>query len=238
MALIPLLRSRTSCNLARPFLTDLTGEVRRPVTTVEAGDVGVGLFEDGVLGRRDGQVAHDVERMPAADRPSGNDGDDDLGHETDQALDLEDVEAAGSGRVDRLGGVTFGVPVAGATPDSLISAGAEGPTTVLGRGTVPGEQYAPDVGRHPRMVEAPVELVDGMGPKGVANLGSIERHPNRTLISSSVIGDVGQLLEAGDCDPAVGIEQLGHHGTSVAMAPEPAAIGTVFCFDRGPVRPF
>ena len=118
-------------DLAGELLTDLTGEVGRAEAAVEAGDVGVGLLEPGVLAAGEREVAHDVQAVPAARRPSGHDADHDLRHEADQALHLEDVEATGAAGIDRVGRVALGVAVAVPAPDALVAAGAERPAAVL-----------------------------------------------------------------------------------------------------------
>ena len=87
-------------DLAGELLADLAGEVGRAEPAVEAGDVGVGLLEAGVLGAGQRQVAHDVQAVPAAGRPARHDADHDLGHEPDQPLHLEDVQPPGPSRLD------------------------------------------------------------------------------------------------------------------------------------------
>src|SRR5262249_23697819 len=105
-------------------------EVRRAEAAVEARDVEVRLLETRVLAARDREVADDVEAVPAARRPAGHDADHDLRHEPDQALHLEDVEASGARRVDRVRGLALRVPVAVAAADPLVAAGAERPAAV------------------------------------------------------------------------------------------------------------
>ena len=161
-------------DLPGELLAHLAGEVGRAVAAVEGADVGVGLLEAGVLGAGQGHVAGDVERVAAAGRPAVDDGDDELRHEPDEPLALEDVEPAGPGRVDGLGRFAAGVLVTGPAPDALVAAGAEGPAAVLGAGAVAGEEDAADVGRHAGVVEGPVELVDRVGPEGVPDLGAVE----------------------------------------------------------------
>jgi hypothetical protein len=60
-------------DLPGELLPDLAGEVGRPEAAVEAGDVGVGLAEPGVLAAGDRQVADDVQAVAAAGRswPAG-----------------------------------------------------------------------------------------------------------------------------------------------------------------------
>jgi 1,4-dihydroxy-2-naphthoyl-CoA synthase len=112
-------------------------------------DVGVGLLEPGVLAARHGQVAHDVQGVPATGRPPVHDGDDDLGHGADQPLHLEDVQPPAldrdPGRVHRLAALTVRVLVAGTAPNALVTAGTEGSAAVLGARAVAGDQDGPDV---------------------------------------------------------------------------------------------
>ena len=61
------------------------------------------------------------------------------------------------------------------------------------------------------MVEGAVELVDGLGPEGVTDLGSVERHPHGWLCHRPVVGDVLEL-EPLDWAPGIGVEQLGDNG--------------------------
>src|SRR3954471_8333750 len=140
----------------REFGPDHPGEVRRTVARIEAADVGIGLFESGELRTRQRQVAHDVQRMAATGRPSRNDRDDDLGHETDEALYFQDVQPTRSARLDGIRSTVGAlrpvrVPVPVPAPDALVTTRAEGPATVPCRRPVSGEQYAADVARHPGM---------------------------------------------------------------------------------------
>ena len=47
---------------------------------------------------------------------------------------------------------------------------------------VSGEQHDAHVGRHPGVVEHAVQLVDGVRPERVADLGPVERHPHRRRV--------------------------------------------------------
>ena len=90
-------------DLPGELLAHLAGEVGGAEAAVEGADVGVGLLEAGVLGAGQGHVADDVKGVAAAGRPAVDDGDDELGHEADEPLALQDVEPPGPGGVDRLG---------------------------------------------------------------------------------------------------------------------------------------
>jgi hypothetical protein len=196
-------------DLPGQLLADLAGEVGGSVSPVEAGHVGVGLLEPGVLGAGEGQVGDDVQTVPSPGRPPGHDGDDDLRHEADQALHLEDVQPPGAGRVGGGGVIALRIPVTVTTPDALVPSRAKGPPPVARRGTVAGEQDASDVGGLTGMVEHPVELIDGVGAEGVADLGPVECDPHRPVVDGPVVGDVGQLGSR-DRAPGLGVEELGH----------------------------
>ena len=132
------------------LLTDLPREVRRPESAVEARHVWVGLEELRVLRARERQVTDHVERVPAADRPPGNDRDHGLRHESDQPLDLQNVESAGARlaheRVVALVGlVVVAVLVARLAADGLVAAGRERAAAVLG-GAVAGQEDTAHVG--------------------------------------------------------------------------------------------
>ena len=98
-----------------------------------------------------------------------------------------------------------GVLVAVPAPDALVAAGAERPAAVPRRRSVAGQEHAPDVGRLAGVVEGLVQLVDRVGPEGVAHLGAVEGHPDRPLVHRPVVGDVGEI-EAVHLLPGVRIE--------------------------------
>ena len=119
-------------DFAGELLADHFGEVCAAVSAVERAHVGIGLLEAGVLARRDGEVAHHVERVSATGGPAGHDADDDLGHEANEALALENVQASGAAGVDGRSALAIGVAVAIAASDALIAARAERPAAILG----------------------------------------------------------------------------------------------------------
>jgi hypothetical protein len=126
------------------------------------------------------------------------------------------VSAVSAGRPCRVGSGRC-VAVAVLAADALVAAGAERPAPVLGRGPVAGEEHAADVGEHPGVVEDPVELVDGGGPEGVADLGTVEGDADGAEIVAgvpvhrTVVGEVAEV-EPLDLPPAGGVEQLGDLG--------------------------
>jgi hypothetical protein len=78
-----------------------------------------------------------METVPPADSPPRYNGDDDLGHESNEALNLEDVESPQLCGVDALGPLVF---VSIFASDALVAARAERPTPILGRWPVSCDQ--------------------------------------------------------------------------------------------------
>ncbi len=176
-------------DLPGDLLPDLAREQRRAIPAVEARDVGVRLLEHRVLAARQRQVADHVEAVAAARRPAGHHRDDDLGHEPDEPLHLQDVEPAEPRRVGLPRALTLVfVPVLPA--DALIAAGAERPAAVLRRRPVAGDQHAADVRGRARVLERGVQLVDGAGTKRVADLGTVERDADGALVHGAVVGEI------------------------------------------------
>ena len=157
--------------------------------------------------RGEREVTHDVQAVPSADSPAGNNGDHDLRHEADQPLDFEDVEPAEACLI-RLAGAF--VLVAVCATDSLIAAGAERPPAVLGRGAVPGQEHGSDVRGHSGVVECGVQLVDGVRTEGIAHLGAVECDPHSTDLRRPVVGDVGEV-EPRNGVPSGWVEDLRYH---------------------------
>ncbi len=65
-------------DLARFFLPDDAGEVTGAEAAIETADFGAGLAEARVVGG-DGEIAHHVQHVPAADGVAGHHRDDGLG---------------------------------------------------------------------------------------------------------------------------------------------------------------
>jgi len=122
-----------------------------------------------------------MQAVPAARCPSGDQADHHLGHKPNQPLHLQYVQPSRPRWIDGLGGLTRGVLVAGTPADALMPAGTERPTTVLGRRPVSGQQHHSDGGRHPGVVQNPIQLVHRVRAKRVAHLGPIEA--TRTVAS-------------------------------------------------------
>src|SRR5699024_12805088 len=99
------IRAAEEEDLAGPVLPIHLRQRRRPITGVVGSDIGIGLLELRMLAGGDRHISHDVQTVPAAGGPAGDDGDDDLRHGADEALDLEDVQAPGTSRIDTLTGL-------------------------------------------------------------------------------------------------------------------------------------
>ena len=209
-------------DLPGALLPDHAGQVRAPVAAIEAGYVGVRLFEDGVLATGEGHVADHVETVSTADGPTGHDRDDHLGHEPDEALYFQDVQATEPPRIDRLLGLPLGVLVAVAAPNALVAARAEGPSAILGGGPVAGEQHAAHVAGEARVLEGSEELVDRSWAEGVAHFRPVEGDADGAVLLRAVVGDVLEVGEAGDLLPAGGVENLGDHGARAWHPRRPA----------------
>ena len=165
-----------------------------------------------------------MQAVAAAGGPAGDHADDDLGHEADQPLALEDVQAAslalsigfgvGAGVVVPVGLVL----VAGLAADPLVAAGAEGPLAVLRAGAVAGEEHAADVGGRARVLQDAQQLVDGVRPERVEHVGPVEGDPDRAVLAGPVVGQVGQVLEAGDRRPSASGSKISRTPSIALMA--------------------
>ena len=129
------------------------------------------------------------------------------------------MQSSRASRVDAFGGLAAGVVVAVAAADALVAAGAEGPAAVLGGGAVAGEQHGAYVGGHSGVVEGAVEFVHGVRAECVADLGAVEcdAHGGQiaydlavfVALNLTVVGDVGEVLEAFNDAPVGGVEDVG-----------------------------
>ncbi len=150
-------------HLLGPLEPDGAGQDRRAVPPVEAPDLGPGLAESCVVGRN-GDVADQVQDVPAADGVAGDHGDDRLGDAAHQDLEVEDVEAADAALGDLV--VT---DVAVVTPDLLVPARAEGV------GALAAEDDGADVGVVPGHGEGVRQLEERLGTEGVPPLRAADR---------------------------------------------------------------
>ena len=117
-------------DLACKLLPDLASEIGRSETTVEARNIGIGLFELCMLGTRQRQIAYNVKTVTSTGGPTGHDTDHDFRHESNQSLNFENVEPAATRGINRVRSLAVGVLVAVLPADSLVSARAECPTTI------------------------------------------------------------------------------------------------------------
>ena len=149
------------------------------------------------------------------------------------------MQASGARGVDllaALGGGSLGVraldlvTVAVAASHPLIAAGAEGVSAVARRGAVARQDDGRDRGGLARVVERSVQLVDGAGAEGVADVRAIkgdayDRHVGTlgaavglgTARDAAVVGDVGKV-ESLDLAPAGRVEGIGHEGESTHVS--------------------
>src|SRR5512145_1117403 len=145
-----------------------------------------------------------MQAVPAANRPAGDDGHDDFGHKTDQALNFKDMQAAESTRVNLF---AFFIFVAVFAADALIAAGTKSPDAVFGRRPVAGEEYAADIGGHARMIQCGVKFVHGIGPESVSDFRTVKSNADRALFFGAVIGDVLKF-KTGDRLPYSGVKNF------------------------------
>ena len=75
-------------------------------------------------------------------------------------------------------------------------------------GPLPVSSTQPTSLRRARVLEDPQQLVDGVRAEGVEDVGPVERDPDRAVGPRPVVGQVGQVLEARDVVPLLGVEDL------------------------------
>src|SRR5262249_9208209 len=150
----------------RLLLAHQPGQVGRAEARVDAPDPRPHLAEAGRL-RGDGEVTHDVEDVPAADRVAVHRRDDRLRDVTDRLMEILHVEADFRAGPDAL--------VASLAAARLIAAGAEGP--VAG----PGQDYGADRAVGPRVAQRVRQLVDRLGAEGVQYLRAVDREGRDAL---------------------------------------------------------
>ena len=124
-------------DFARKLLPNLPRQKRRTVARVERANSRIGLLKLAVLFGGYGQIRNHMQGMPAARSPPGDQSDHNLGHGTNQALHLQNMQPPSTCRVNRFGGVAAGVVVAVAPADALVTARAERPPAIFGGGAVP-----------------------------------------------------------------------------------------------------
>ena len=109
------------------LLADLPGQQPGPVAAVEGSDLRPGLTEARIV-RGHGQVAHDVQDVPAPDRVAGDHRDDRLGQTPDLDLQVQHVQPP-----DALGRYLIVADVAVVAADLLVTSGAERPVPGAGQ---------------------------------------------------------------------------------------------------------
>src|SRR5262249_4692877 len=142
-------------------------------------DARAGLTEARVV-RGDGQVAHDVQHMPAPDRVSGDHGHHRLRQAANLLLHVEDVQPGHAFRVD----------VSRFAADALVASGAERLFALS------GQDDDADVGIIPGHVEGLFQLADRLRPKRVAHLGTIDRDFTDPVLGP-LVTDVFELMKHG-----------------------------------------
>src|SRR5689334_12918171 len=145
-------------DLTRLLLADDARQQPRAIAAVEAADARARLAEASVVGG-DGEVAHHVQHVAAADRVAGDHRDHRLGQAPDLDLDVEDVQAADA----------LGVDVAVVASDALVAPRAER------LGARASEDDHADGRVVARRLEGPAHLDHGQRPEGVADLGPVYR---------------------------------------------------------------
>ena len=108
-----------------------------------------------------------MEHVAAADRIASDQGDDDLGHRTNEALEVEDVESGHAVRAD------IAAPLVAA--DFLVAARAERELTV-GLGVGAAEEHHADAGVIAGIGEGLEHFGDGVGRERVAPVRAVDGH--------------------------------------------------------------
>ncbi len=159
------------------------------------------------------EVAQHVEDVAPADRVAGHHGHHRLRQPADLDVQVGDQEAAHAALPD---GVV--ADVAGVAPGPLVAAAAEGQRPLA------GQDHHPDVGVLPGQGEGVDQLLDGVGPEGVAHLGPVDGDLGDQATAVTVgegggglVADVGplpcRLPGQGGRDGAVGVGRSGHRAS-------------------------
>ena len=202
-------------HLPGELLANLLGEIGTSKSAIEGGDIHVGLLEARVLATGNSEITHHVQAVSATSRPAGNGGDHDFGHETNKSLHLEDVESTRLCGVRSCLIVGVGVTVPIGSPDALIAPRAKGPSAVFRAWPISREDDDTESGLQSRVIERLIELIDGTGTKRVSHFWSIERDPRDGAFRALVVGDVRQVVKAGNASPRGIIKELGNHALSL-----------------------
>ena len=164
-------------DFARLLLPDDAGEVTGAEAAIETPDLRAGLAEAGVV-CGDGEIADDVEHVPAADRVARDHRHNGLGQRADLFLEIEDIEARHPVATD----------IARVTTHLLVSSGAEGQIALAGE----------DDGSHIRILVCHVEGAKHfryrLRPEGIAHLRAVDRHFGDGAVLRRLVTDVFELV--------------------------------------------
>ena len=160
--------------------------------------------------------------------PPGDSGNNDLGHRSNQALNLEDVESPRPRGINLfpslfylrrgLASLNF-IAVAILAADALVATRTKRITAVARGGAIARQNDGSDVTGHSRMIKAPVEFVDRMRAECIANFRTVKSDANdgqilafggavdRASGNPTMVGHIGEL-EALNLAPALGIESI------------------------------
>ncbi len=165
------------------LLPDLGREQGGAVAAVEAAHPRSGLAEAGVVGG-DGEVAHHMQHLSAADGVAGHHGHDRLGRAPHLHVQVGYVEAAHLGAAGHIAGVAA---------HALVAARAEGQRALA------GEDDGPDRAVLARVLEGAPDLDQRLGAEGVAHLGAVDGDLGDAV--SELVADVVPLARRPRASP-------------------------------------
>ena len=181
-----------------------------------------------MLTRGKREIADDIEAVSTSRCPPGDSGNNDLGHRSNQALNLEDVESPRPRGINLfpslfylrrgLASLNF-IAVAILAADALVATRTKRITAVARGGAIARQNDGSDVTGHSRMIKATVEFVDRMRAECIANFRTVKSDANdgqilafggavdRASGNPTMVGHIGEL-EALNLAPALGIESI------------------------------
>ena len=77
------------------------------------------------------EIADNMQTVSATCGPTWYDANHNLGHEANESLNLQNVEAPTLSRIDAFGGLTVGIAVSVATANSLVASATKSPSTIF-----------------------------------------------------------------------------------------------------------
>ena len=217
-------------NLTCTLITRLAREQCRSITGIKRTNIRISLHECGMLARSNREIAHNIQAVSATSRPTGNRRNNDLRHGADQALDLQNMKASRACGVNLLASLFHSrrglaalnfVVVAIFSADPLVATRTEGIATVARGGSVSRQNNRSDIAGHSRVVQAAIELIDGMWAECIANFWTIESNTDHGQVgalftsvdgasgNSAVVGHIGQL-ETLNLTPARRVKGIGN----------------------------